>query len=311
MDAVIDVALPVFGIMLAGYLAGRFGILGPASSAALNAFVYWFALPPLLFMAMVRAPLEAVLNGPYLAALAGGLLGTFAIALLVAPFAFPNRFAGLALNGVSAVFANTGYMGIPLFIAAFGVEGALPALVATVVNSALVISLAIVLCELDRTGGGPLTAARDVALALVRNPLLVAPALGLALGAAGLTLPTFAANFFDLMGAAAGPCALFATGLFLVGRPIATGLGEVMWVTVLKLVVHPLITWWLAFRVLDLDFEWARAAVLMAALPTGALAFVVAQRYGVYTQRASAIILVSTVLSVATVSALLVLYGVG
>jgi len=311
MDAVIDVALPVFGIMLAGYLAGRFGILGPASSAALNAFVYWFALPPLLFMAMVRAPLEAVLNGPYLAALAGGLLGTFAIALLVAPFAFPNRFAGLALNGVSAVFANTGYMGIPLFIAAFGVEGALPALVATVVNSALVISLAIVLCELDRTGGGPLTAARDVALALVRNPLLVAPALGLALGAAGLTLPTFAVNFFDLMGAAAGPCALFAMGLFLVGRPIATGPGEVMWVTVLKLVVHPLITWWLAFRVLDLDFEWARAAVLMAALPTGALAFVVAQRYGVYTQRASAIILVSTVLSVATVSALLVLYGVG
>ena len=39
--------LPVFAIILAGYLAARQGLLGPASSEALNAFVYAVALPPL------------------------------------------------------------------------------------------------------------------------------------------------------------------------------------------------------------------------------------------------------------------------
>ncbi len=50
MGVIVDVAVPVFAIMLLGYLAGRAGILGDESSKALNAFVYWFALPPLLFL---------------------------------------------------------------------------------------------------------------------------------------------------------------------------------------------------------------------------------------------------------------------
>jgi malonate transporter len=50
MSAVVDVAVPVFAIMLTGFPAGRFRILGDTSSEALNAFVYWFALPPVLFL---------------------------------------------------------------------------------------------------------------------------------------------------------------------------------------------------------------------------------------------------------------------
>ena len=44
MDALINVVLPVFGIILTGYLAGRFEALGPESAAALNRFVFYFAL---------------------------------------------------------------------------------------------------------------------------------------------------------------------------------------------------------------------------------------------------------------------------
>ena len=52
---------------------------------------------------------------------------------------------------------------------------------------------------------------------------------------------------------------------------------------------------------------WANAAVILAALPTGVTVFVIAQRYGIYVQRSSALILVSTVLSLVTLSALFVL----
>ena len=62
-------------------------------------------------------------------------------------------------------------------------------------------------------------------------------------------------------------------------------------------------------QVFELDAEFTRGAVLMAALPTGALSFVIAQKYGIFTQRSSAAILVSTVLSVVTVSGLLAFFG--
>ncbi len=66
MNALINVVPPVFGIILTGYLAGRLEVLGPDSAAALNRFVFYFALPPALFLAMVRAPIDKIFNWPFI-----------------------------------------------------------------------------------------------------------------------------------------------------------------------------------------------------------------------------------------------------
>ena len=55
---------------------------------------------------------------------------------------------------------------------------------------------------------------------------------------------------------------------------------------------------------------WATSAVILSALPTGALVFILAQQYGIYVQRATAVIMVSTVLALGTLSILLILLGV-
>ena len=110
---------------------------------------------------------------------------------------------------------------------------------------------------------------------------------------------------------AAGPCALFAIGLFMAGKSLRSGLGEVAWVVALKLIAQPLITWWLAFHVFALDGVWGLSAVIQAALPTGALAFVLAQQYGLYVQRATSVILISTVGSLVTLSALFLILELG
>ncbi|MBS27761.1 MAG: transporter [Alphaproteobacteria bacterium] len=312
MSAVINVAIPVFAIMLAGYLAGRFRILGESSSEALNAFVYWFALPPVIFLSIATVPLADVFNWPFIWTLLSGMALVAIPSFLLARFLFPNSIAGLTLHSLTGIFSNTGYMGIPLFIAAFGPEGALPAVIATAVNNIVLLGLTILLVEMDRGGDhAPLRVFGQAVLAVVRGPLFLAPLAGILWSWSGLGLAIPASNFFGLMGAAAGPCALFAMGLFMVGKPIASGAGEVGWMVVAKLVAHPLITWWLAVEVFALDFELTRGAVLMAALPTGALAFVVAQKYGVFVQRCSAAILVSTVVSIASVSALLAWFGTG
>jgi malonate transporter len=145
--------------------------------------------------------------------------------------------------------------------------------------------------------------------ALFGNPLVVAPLLGLALRGAGIPLPAPVETFLNLLGAAAAPCALFALGLFLVGTRLRANLPEIGWITLLKLVVQPALTWVLAVKLLHLEPFWADSAVLLAALPTAALVFTLAQQYDIYVERASSAILVTTALSVLTVPLILVLLG--
>lgn len=311
MESVVNVVLPVFAIMAAGYAAGRLGLLGPASSQALNGFVFWCALPALFFGSMARVPTEQIFNVPYLIAYGGSALATFALALAVAVFAFPNRFGVLSMHALSAIFSNTGYMGIPLLQIAFGEEGTLPGIIATVINGAVVIGVGIVLLEADRPGASWQHILRDALLGLVKSPLLVSALAGLAWSTTGLGLAAPVIAFTSLLGAAAGPCALFAMGLFMVGKSFTAGLGEVGWVTVLKLLVMPAIAVWLAYDVLEMPRVWALSAVIMAALPTGALMFVLAQKYEIYIQRSVAVILITTVASVVTLSALFIWLGVG
>jgi predicted permease len=312
MDAVLNVGVPVFAIILAGYLSGRAGVLGSDSTRALNAFVYYFALPPVLFLAMIRVPLDQVFNWPFIAVYTGGVLFTFVLSAVASLTLFPHGLAALTVAGKTAIFSNTGYMGIPLFLAAFGDQGLLPAVIATVYNGALVVGIAIVMIELDqRQHDGLLVILRDILIALLTNPLVMSAVLGILWALTGLALPRPLVNLGELLGAAAGPCALFAMGLFLVGRQASADMQEVAWLVLLKLIVQPLVTWWLAFKVMNLEAGWAASAVILAALPTGALTFVVAERYNVFVQGATAATLISTVLSVATVSFLLAYFGLG
>lgn len=305
MAAVFDVVLPVFGIMLAGYLCGYFRLLGEGSSQALNGYVYYVALPALFFISMARVPVAEAINLPFLAAYGGGLLAIFLLSMGIAALLFPNRLGALGLHGMSSIFANTGYMGIPLLAIAYHEAARLPGIIATIVNGALVMALVTAVLEVDlHRGSSRLVVMRQVLLGVLRSPLVISAALGLLASAVDFRPPAAFATFCDLLGVTAGPCALFAIGLFLVGKSIRKGLGEVLWVTLLKLVAQPLLTWWLAFEVLALEPIWAASAVILAALPTGALTFVLAQRYQLYVQRATSVILISTLLSVGTLTAL-------
>lgn len=314
MRAIVDVVLPVFGLILAGFVAGRFKILGQESSEALNRFVYWFALPPLLFLGMARAPVSDVANVPFLAAYLGGVAAAFALIAGVGRLLFPGRAAELALAGMVGTFSNTGYMGIPLFMTAYGPGGMLPVVISTVINSAIMVGGAVAWIELaEGKSERAVDVLADIGKALAGNPLVVAPLAGIAASAAGLVIPAPLATFGDLLAAAAGPCALFAIGLFLASRPLGSLVRgrkavEVGWLIAVKLLVQPLATWALC-AVLGMDPFWTAATVILAALPTGALAFVVASKYAVYVERTSAVILASTVVSVATLSALMILFA--
>src|SRR5258708_14558441 len=114
MNALINVVLPVFGIILTGYLAGRLEVLGRDSAAALNRFVFYFAVPPALFIAMARAPIDKIFNWPFIGAFVGGSMVTLPIALVVGRFWFRHDLATLSCAGLAPVLRHVFTIALPL-----------------------------------------------------------------------------------------------------------------------------------------------------------------------------------------------------
>jgi len=312
MDALINVVVPVFGVVLTGYLAGHFGVLGPDSAAALNRFVFYFALPPALFIYMARAPVEKIFNWPFIGAFVGGELGTLLIAAFVGWFWLRQDVATRAVAGLTALQANTVYMGLPVLLTAYGPDGALPPIVATLWLTLVFITGVIAVLEATRASEeSTFRMAAQLVGRVLRNPLVISPLLGILFSAAELPLPKAASNYLDLMAATVGPAALFSLGLSLIDRKLTGNIGEVIWLSTLKTVFNPLLTLALITYVFAMDPFWSKAAVILSAMPTGANAYVVAQQYNVHVETASSVVVVSTGMSVITISVLLIWLGVG
>ncbi|MEQ8666735.1 MAG: AEC family transporter [Rhodospirillales bacterium] len=313
MTPILNVVLPVFGIIAAGYLCGRLRVLGQGSSEALNAFVYWVALPALLFHAMARAPVGDIFNGPFLGAYVGAQVLVWGAAMALYPLVFKKAvgdypLARAGLFGLNGIYGNTGYMGIPLAAIAYGEASFIPTMITVVVNTAFVIGGGVVIIEIAMNRGSGFAAVARFVKAILKSPIIMAPFVGIAWSALGLGLWEPVDTFLGIMGPAAGPCALFAIGLFLVGKPIAEGFGEVAWMTVLKLVINPLVAWALIVTLFPMDPLWAATCILMSALPIGAGSFVLASQYGVYTARTSSATLLTTVLAIVSLSIFFVIF---
>jgi predicted permease len=303
--AVLTIALPVFGLILAGFVTARLGGLGPPATGALNQFVVYLALPAVLFQAMAHiAPVDLVHPG-LLAAFGGAIILPF-MASLALSWWFGARLGSGAIHAMGATFSNVGYMGLPLCRMAFGDESLVPGVITMVITACPQFALAIILLELDRPGRpGPVAIARRVSRSLIRNPLLIAPVAGLGIALTGWGLPIALDRFLLLLGAAATPCALVATGLMLSETVGRFPWGLVCRLVALKLLVKPAIAWFIAFHLVEMPPAWAETAVLMAALPTGAGAFILSRLYGQEPAATSGTILVSTILSFVTLSVLL------
>jgi malonate transporter and related proteins len=305
LEPVVAAVLPVFGLVACGYLAGRLGLVKQASSLALNQFVYAFALPAMLFIAVYRGSLEEILSGGFLLAVVLATLATALFGFVLSYFLSGAPAAESTLRALNASFANTGYLGIPLVTVAYGERAALPAALATVATNVISFALAIVCLELfvnPRRGG-----VRRALGGVVRSPLIWPIALAIVLVGFDVKVPLPVDRFATLLAAAAGPCALFAIGLFVSQLSIRAGAAASWQSALLKLVVHPVLTAILAYQVLSIDPFWAKIAVICASLPLGATAFVLAQRYKLLEAETSTGAVISTAASVFTVSLVMAL----
>jgi predicted permease len=311
MLATLEILLPVFGLIFAGFACRRRGVLGPNSASELNRFVVWLALPALLFDTMARATWEQLYQPAFVVTFSVACAGIFAL-ILVMRLLNGRHLADASVDAIAASYPNTGYIGFPLGMIAFGQASLTPTTIATILVACVLFAGAIVLIEVGlQTERTPHKLGLKVLGSLARNPLIVSPIAGALFASLHVPLPPSAETFLKLLSGAASPCALVSLGLFLAEkRPSESGTRGLAWLlTLVKLIVQPALTWWLAARVFRLSPALVEMAVVLAALPTGTGPFMLAEFYEREAHITSRTILLSTVGSVVTLSLLLLWMG--
>ncbi|MDO9014932.1 MAG: AEC family transporter [Polynucleobacter sp.] len=301
MLPVLSVVVPVFALILAGFIAGKTGKLGPNASTEINRFVVWLALPAQLFTFTANSDWQTLWQPGFIIAFSAGCFAVY-IALLLYRWYHTRDWVAASFTGLSGSYANTGYMGIPLCLLALGDDGLAPAVIATLVVVCGLFGLAIVFIEFGKQSHKPWYEIIAIVLgSLAKNPLLVAPIAGAAWSASGLQMIEPAQQFLSFLAAAASPCALVSIGLFLMQK--SDGKVSGVWsLTFIKLIVQPGVAWLVAGPILGLPLFWVQAAVLMSALPTGTGPFMLAQYYQADGSAISRIVLQTTLGSILTLS---------
>jgi len=303
-QAVFDTVVPIFGLIILGWFCRRRELLAATATDALNRFVIYLALPALLYAAMARAKIDALSEIGFVISYGAGTLLTMALYLW---FSRKQGIANIArtINSMSSGYANSGYMGIPLILMVLGPEALAPAVIAAVLTGAFQFGLTIIAIEWQRAHGkSMLPALGKVGISLLKNPILIAPVLGLISAGSGALPPKALMGLVDLLADAATPCALLTIGLFLAQSQTQSNHPAVKQIVLLKLFVHPIAVGILALFVFQLDPLWAWAAILSSATPVGTGPFMLASLFREDAAISARAIFLSTLGSVLTLSLL-------
>jgi predicted permease len=307
MQALLDVILPVFLVIGAGYAAVWTGWFTEAGIDALMRFTQGFAIPCLLFRAISTLDLRQDFDLAMLAAFYAGAFSCFLLAMLGARWLFGRPWEDSVAIGFIGLFSNTLMLGLPITERAFGPEALAGNFAIAALHVPFCYLVGITAMEIARNRGATVAGVGlRVLRAMARNVLMIAIVLGLAVNLAGVALPGVATDALDLIVRAALPVALFALGGVLCRYRPEGDMRTILFICAVSLVVHPAITLGLA-RALDVSQAGMRSAVLTAAMAPGINAYIFASLYGVAMRVAASSVLIATALTVLTASAWLTL----
>ena len=301
MSGIFGIVGPVFLTILIGYLARRFKRISADGLRGLNDFVFMLALPALLFEGATSS---------------GGLGATVAVSVVYFTVCIPIyllavlvgwklrrlRLQEAGLFGLDASYGNLSMVGIPVVLAAFGQEGLHNLLAILAFHSILLLPIATVTAEFGiNRNASLLRIFRSTMTSLLRNPVVLAVALGGLWSLLMPPLPGVLRNLLHMLGSAVSPVALFCLGGSLTGFNIRRDWPDAVLGTAIKLLVLPAAVW-IAAILLKLPPLGTAVAVTAAAMPTGANAFILARRYATGMDRSGATVLLASGVSLLTLS---------
>ena len=306
MSDVIGLVLPFFGLIFIGFLVARITRQPLEALGWMNTFIVYVALPALFFQLLARTPFEQLTEWRFIFGSVFSTYTIFSIMFVWSVLASRGEIAQSTIKALAAAYGNIGYMGPGLALLAFGEQAAVPVALIFCFENIMHFAIAPMMMALsgdDKTS--PWRLILGVVRKIVLHPFIIATALGVGAAYLGFQPPQPVDRLLEYLSRAAAPCALFAMGVTLALRPLNRVPHELALIAGLKLIVHPLLCYVVLSWIGNFSPTWTFSAVLLAALPTATNVFVIAQQYGVWVQRASASVLITTCLSVVTVTGLL------
>lgn len=300
MQALIDVILPVFLVIGAGYGAAWRDWFSEPTVDGLMKFTTNFAIPCLLFRAIWQLDLGGHIDYALLISFYTGSLTGFTAGLLGARFIFGRDWEDAVAIGFTCLFANSLLMGLAITERAFGPEALEPNYLIIALHSPICYGVGITAMELVRARGTPArTLPIKVLSAMFRNALVIGISLGALANLFDVPQPVPLVDALDMMARAALPAALFGMGGVLYRYRPQGDARVIAFVCVVTLVLHPTITWTLG-TLTGLRTGAFRSAVITAAMAPGINAYIFANMYGRAKRVAASSVLVATALSVIT-----------
>lgn len=301
MQALLNVILPVFLVIAAGYGAVWRGWFSDSGVDGLMKFAQSFAMPCLLFRALWTLDLEQSFNAPVLVSFYTGSITCFFLGLLAARYIFKRDWEDAVAIGFCTLFANSLMLGLPITERAFGADALEANYAVIALHSPLCYGIGITAMEIARAKGNslkklPITVLR----AMFRNALILGITLGLSLNILGIGLPETVIGALDMMIRAALPAVLFGMGGVLFRYRPAGDMRVIAMVCFVSLLIQPAIVWTMG-SLLDLQTSAFRSVVTTASMAPGINGYIFANMYGRARRVAASSVLIATALSTFTV----------
>jgi malonate transporter len=308
MNVLFSVVLPIFALVGTGWAARHYGFLGPTGARELNQFVVYLGIPALLFQIMANASWHDLNQPGFTMAFGLGCSITFGLTVLIR-LKHGAHLADASLDGLNGGYANVGFIGFPLCLAAFGPESLPLVTITAILTVSVLFGVAVLLVEIGVQPKGNIGAIiGSVGISLAKNPMLLAPVLGVLYAAFGPPLPTGPNRFLSLLASAASPCALVSLGAFLDDCRRGFNWPRVLGLVAFKLTFQPAITWLAAAFIFNLSHELTAIVVVISALPTGTGPYMLANLYKRDASTTAGSVLASTLVSVATIAGLISMF---
>jgi malonate transporter and related proteins len=302
-----DLILPVFAVILTGWIVGLTGYLSRALSDALIHFAYNIAMPALLIVTIAQEPSHSLINWRFLVAFGGGSLLCFILVFGAMSIRASRSLASRTMHGMAASMTNTGFVALPVLQAIYGQHAVLPAAIATVFVAVVMFPLAVIMVEFDqRDAQGSRTTPMVAVKHVVLNPMVISTLIGMLLSILDLRMPGPVTAYLNILADALTPCALFAIGLGLSIDGLRANIGRASLLSAVKLVIMPVIVYGLSVS-LGLDPLYTIAAVICAAVPTAKTVYILAGEYHCEEMLVASTVSLTTLVSVITL--VIWLYG--
>jgi malonate transporter len=311
LTTIIDAMLPIVVVLFLGFVSGWRKDFTGDQATILKRMVMLYALPLLLFGSTVSISRSRLLeNVPLAVAVAAGMVSNFFVVLLVARLAFRRDLGTSALQALTIGGPAVPFVGVSVLGYVFGpANESIPVISASLAMNLVQVPVCLILLSAAATRSSDVKAARpsllSYVIAAVREPIVWAPILAIILVISGLSMPKFVSQSMLLLGQATGGIALFASGIMLFARRVSFN-----WTVALNAAARNLIVpavFWGGLVMLKLPPAAVREAVITLAIPTAAMAVILAVQFKIAEQEMASSLLFSTVLSIPTMGAFMFL----